>query len=165
MQSLHQWDPKSSRYHLHLLENSPAGGRLLWQQPDWAALVHLWTGGKCDLFILLLVHLHEPRAATSNGNVEIEALETVVCHLLSSLQMVLLIHIVSLQPQAPANVSKVEPYGFIFKREAVQGKGFRMDLTPFCVRNHICRLGRTAVWFEWSFVKQQMISSFLKSSV
>lgn len=162
MQSLHQWDPKSSRYHLHLLENSPAGGRLLWQQPDWAALVHLWTGGQCDLFILLLVHLYEPQAAKSNGNVQMEALETMACHLPSSLQMVLLIHVVSLQPQAPASVSKVEPYG------AVQGKGFRMIW-------HISVL--EIIFADWKnccliwvvnmvsiFVKQQMFSSFLKSS-
>lgn len=74
----------------------------------------------CSLYICMSLGL------LSHGNVEIEALETMVCHLPSSLQMVLLIHIVSLQPQALANVSKVELYGFIFERGAVQGKGLRM---------------------------------------
>lgn len=48
VQSFQQWDREPSRHYLHLLEESPAGGRLLWKLFEGASLIYLWIGGKSD---------------------------------------------------------------------------------------------------------------------
>lgn len=46
LQSFKQPDRGSSWHHLHLLEDSSEGGGHLWERPEWAALLHIWAGGK-----------------------------------------------------------------------------------------------------------------------
>lgn len=57
MQSFCQSDWESSKHHFHLLEDSAAGGRLLWKQLEGTALIYLWTRGRSShLHLLLYVH-------------------------------------------------------------------------------------------------------------